>query len=104
MKPSAYFINTSRGQVVSEPDLVEALKSRTIAGAALDVRATEPPLTGELEELPNVILLPHVAAFTREAQDRVTKAICEDVARVLDGKSAQNAVGEAVPKRRVPAN
>jgi len=95
MKSTATFINTSRGEVVVENDLLDALKSGRIAGAALDVRATEPPLTGELERLPNLILTPHVAAFTREAQDRVTKAICEDVTRVLDGKPAQNAVNSS---------
>jgi lactate dehydrogenase-like 2-hydroxyacid dehydrogenase len=69
MKSTATFINTSRGEVVVENDLLDALKSGRIAGAALDVRVTEPPLTGELERLPNLILTPHVAAFTREAQD-----------------------------------
>ncbi|MHB1674344.1 MAG: hydroxyacid dehydrogenase [Acidobacteriaceae bacterium] len=92
MKPTAYFINTARGEVVREAELLQALKTKTIAGAALDVRATEPPETGELELLPNVVLTPHIAAFTHEAQERVTKAVCEDVARVLEGKSAQNAV------------
>ena len=92
MKPTAYFINTARGEVVREADLLAALKAKQIAGAALDVRAKEPPEPGELELLPNVILTPHIAAFTREAQQRVTKAICEDVARVLDGKPAQNIV------------
>ena len=92
MKPTAYFINTARGEVVCEADLLQALKAKTIAGAALDVRATEPPKPGELELLPNVVLMPHVAAFTYEAQERVTKAICEDVARVLEGKPPLNAV------------
>lgn len=92
MKPTATFINTSRGEVVMEDDLLCALKSGKIAGAALDVRGKEPPAVGELERLPNLILTPHIAAFTHEAQERVTKAICEDVARVLDGKPAQNAV------------
>jgi D-3-phosphoglycerate dehydrogenase / 2-oxoglutarate reductase len=101
MKPSAFFINTSRGKVVCEPDLLEALKSKAIAGAALDVRAVEPPKVGELETLPNVILMPHVGAFTREAQDRVTRAVCEDVARVLDGKPALNPVNGSLPNRPV---
>ncbi len=92
MKPTAYFINTARGEVVREAELLQALKAKTIAGAALDVRATEPPEAGELELLPNVVLTPHIAAFTHEAQERVTKAVCEDVARVLEGKPAQNAV------------
>jgi len=92
MKPTAYFINTSRGEVVCEADILQALKAKKIAGAALDVRAMEPPRPGELETLPNVLLTPHIAAFTREAQERVTKTICEDVARVLEGKTPQNAV------------
>lgn len=99
MKPGALFVNTSRGTVVAEPDLVAAIKSGALGGAALDVRATEPPVPGELEALPNVILTPHIAAFTHEAQDRVTRAICEDVARVLDGKPAINAVGSALPRK-----
>jgi D-3-phosphoglycerate dehydrogenase len=97
MKPSATLINTSRGEVIVEEDLIAALKSGAIAGAALDVRAKEPPKRGALEELPNLVLTPHVAAFTHEAQARVTKAICEDVCRVLDGKKAMNAVN------RIPA-
>lgn len=99
MKPGALFVNTSRGAVVVEDDLVAALKSGALGGAALDVRTTEPPAAGELETLPNVILTPHIAAFTREAQDRVTRAICEDVARVLEGKPAINAVGNALPRK-----
>lgn len=101
MKPNAFFINTSRGNVVCEPDLLEALKSGAIAGAALDVRAVEPPKVGELETLPNVILMPHVGAFTHEAQDRVTRAVCEDVIRVLDGKPALNPVDGSLPNRPV---
>lgn len=101
MKPGAFFINTSRGKVVSEVGLVDALKAGVVGGAALDVREKEPPQAGELETLSNVILLPHIAAFTREAQDRVTSAICEDIARVLDGKPAINAVKRTVPMPRV---
>jgi D-3-phosphoglycerate dehydrogenase len=92
MKRTATLINTSRGEVVVEEDLLAALKSGRIAGAAIDVRASEPPRPGELERLPNLILSPHVGALTHEAQGRVTRAICEDVCRVLDGKPAMNPV------------
>jgi D-3-phosphoglycerate dehydrogenase len=103
MKSTALFINTSRGEVVVENDLLSALKSGIIAGAALDVRSTEPPLIGELERLPNLILTPHVAAFTNEAQDRVTKAICDDVTRVLEGKPPQNPINKVCIGQRIPA-
>jgi D-3-phosphoglycerate dehydrogenase len=103
MKSTALFINTSRGEVVVEDDLLRALKSGVIAGAALDVRSTEPPQTGELERLPNLILTPHVAAFTNEAQDRVTRAICDDIIRVLDGKPAQNPVNQVRVGQRILA-
>lgn len=90
MKPTATFINTARGQVVNEKDLIEALKTGKIAGAALDVRCAEPPKASELDTMPNVILTPHIAAFTHEAQSRVTHVVCEDVARVLEGQPAKN--------------
>lgn len=92
MKPTAYFINTSRGEVVEEEGLLEALRGGAIAGAALDVRMSEPPIARELEKLPNVVLTPHIGALTHEAQDRVTSAVCEDVRRVLDGEPPMNPV------------
>jgi D-3-phosphoglycerate dehydrogenase len=92
MKSTATFINTSRGEVVHEADLLEALRSKKIGGAALDVRAKEPPVAGELEKLDNLIVTPHTAAFTAEAQTRVTNSICEDVDLVLQGKPARNPV------------
>jgi len=98
MKSTAFFVNTARGEVVVEEDLAEALASGVLAGAALDVRSQEPPRPSALERAPNILLTPHIAAFTHEAQQRVTAAICEDVARVLDGLTAQNAVNRV--KRR----
>ena len=101
MKPTAFFINTARGQVVKEEDLIEALKAGKIAGAALDVRSAEPPKPSELDKMPNVILTPHIAAFTVEAQKRVTQVVCEDIARLLGGQPAKNpATRFNVPQKR----
>jgi D-3-phosphoglycerate dehydrogenase len=99
MKPTAFFMNTSRGGVVDEDALIEALRSKTIAGAALDVRTVEPPKPSALAEMENVILMPHVAAFTNEGQDRVLKCVCADVDAVLSGKAAMNFFNFAKPKR-----
>jgi D-3-phosphoglycerate dehydrogenase len=101
MKPTAFFINTARGQVVNEPDLIAALKAGKIAGAALDVRVAEPPKSSELDKMPNVILTPHIAAFTHEAQGRVTRVVCEDIGRLLDGQPARNvATRFSVPQKK----
>lgn len=87
MKPNALFLNLSRGEVVDEPALIEALRSGRIRGAGLDVRATEPPEPSPLDEMDNVILTPHIAAFTGQAQDRVLSAVCRDLAAVLEGRA-----------------
>ncbi|MEA2710698.1 MAG: D-3-phosphoglycerate dehydrogenase / 2-oxoglutarate reductase [Phycisphaerales bacterium] len=99
MKKNALFINTSRGEVVDEAALIAALREKRIAGAALDVRATEPPTAGELESMPDVILLPHIAAFTIEGQKRVVTSICRDVTAVLRGQPAKNFVNFPRPRR-----
>ncbi len=100
MKPSAYFINTSRGEVVNEEALLHALHERKIAGAALDVRAQEPPPPSPLAEFDNVILLPHIGAFTTEGQTRVVTAVCKDVTAVLNGQAAKNFANFSRPKSK----
>jgi D-3-phosphoglycerate dehydrogenase len=101
MKPGCYFINTSRGGVVDETALVRALAAGAIAGAALDVRGSEPPAKGALETMDNVILTPHIGAFTAEAQRRTLEAVCEDIARLLQGEAALNYVNIPQPNRTV---
>lgn len=93
MKPSAIIVNVGRGEVINEADLITALKAKTIAGAALDVRAQEPPVVGELETLANVILAPHVAGITSESQLRINEILTANIELALTGKAALNAVG-----------
>ena len=67
MKATAYIINTARGPIINETDLIAALKSRTIAGAGLDVFDQEPlPTEHPLRNLPNVLISPHLGGRTRE--------------------------------------
>jgi D-3-phosphoglycerate dehydrogenase / 2-oxoglutarate reductase len=93
MKPDAIIINVGRGEVINEADLMAALKAKTIAGAALDVRAQEPPAKGEMEEIPNLILTPHVAGITKESQLRINQILTSNIELVLNSKPATHAVG-----------
>ncbi len=93
MKPDAIIVNVGRGEVINEADLIEALKNKVISGAALDVRAVEPPLTGEMETVPNLILTPHIAGITSESQLRINQILASNIALVLQSKEATHAVG-----------
>ena len=100
MKRGAYFINTSRGGVVDENALLAALRNGHLGGAALDVRENEPPTEKiGLEQLDNVILAPHIGAFTAESQTRTFEAVAGDIDRVLSGQPAQNFVNMPRPAR-----
>jgi D-3-phosphoglycerate dehydrogenase len=68
MKPTAVLVNTARGGIIDEAALVKALKEKEIAGACLDVYEREPPEGSPLLKLPNVILMPHLGASSKEAQ------------------------------------
>jgi len=93
MKPDAIIVNVGRGEVIDEADLMAALKAKTIAGAALDVRAQEPPVKGEMETIPNLILTPHVAGITKESQLRINQILTSNIELVLNSKPATHAVG-----------
>ena len=87
MKPGAFLINTSRGEVVQEAALVDALKNQKIAGAGLDVFENEPPdINNPLFQMQNVIATPHSAALTKEVVAQLAQGSAENVLNVLGGK------------------
>jgi phosphoglycerate dehydrogenase-like enzyme len=86
MKPDALLVNTSRGAIVDEPALVDALRERRIGGAALDVFATEPLPPGHpLLTLSNTVLTPHLGFVTRRTYERYFRETVEDIAAFLAG-------------------
>jgi phosphoglycerate dehydrogenase-like enzyme len=93
MKPTAFLINTSRGPIVDEPALIDALASRRIAGAGLDVFDIEPlPLEHPLRRLPNTVLTPHIGNVSRDSYTVHYEQLAENVLAWLDGS----------PIRRMP--
>jgi D-3-phosphoglycerate dehydrogenase len=96
MRRGAFLVNTSRGPVVDQAALIEALQEGWIAGAGLDVFDPEPlPPDSPLLRLPNVVVTPHMAAFTKEGLLRMAMSVVEDVLAVLEG---------GVPKHPVTGN
>ena len=86
MKQDAILVNTTRGAVVDEAALVEALRDEKIAGAGLDVYEHEPELAPGLIELDNVVLAPHTASATREARTAMSRLAAENVIAALEGR------------------
>ena len=91
MRDGVRIVNAARGQLVDEDALLDALRSGKVAGAALDVFSSE-PYSGPLLELDNVVVTPHLAASTDEAQDRAGVIVAEQVAAALEGGLVTNAV------------
>jgi D-3-phosphoglycerate dehydrogenase len=91
MKKTAFLINTSRGPIVNENDLVEALKDEKIAGVGLDVFEKEPlPQDHKLRFLPNALLLPHIGYVTAENYSIFYKQMIENLISCLEGKPIRN--------------
>jgi len=86
MKASAYLVNTSRGPVIDETALVEALENGIIAGAALDVFENEPRIASGLAGLENVVLTPHTASATIETRGKMSELAAQNIIAVLSGK------------------
>lgn len=99
MKKTAVLINTSRGPVVDEVALVQALKEREIWGAGLDVFENEPALAAGLSDLDNVVVLPHIASATMETRIAMGNIAVENVIKVLGGQSPDTCVNPAVLKK-----
>jgi glyoxylate reductase len=101
MKPDAFLVNTSRGQVIDEGALVEALRERRIAGAALDVFESEPPTPGGgphpgLLELDNVTLTPHLGTATRESRVEMARTVASGIVDAIEGRRPPNVVNREV--------
>jgi glyoxylate reductase len=92
MKPTAYLINTSRGPVVDEAALVEALKARRIAGAGLDVYEREPEMAEGLADCENAVLLPHLGSATIQTRADMSRIAAENVLAVLEHRKPPNLV------------
>ena len=101
VKRGSYLINTARGPVVDEHDLVDALRSGHLAGAGLDVYENEPDINPELIGMENVILTPHIASATWEARDDMGKLAVSAILDTLQGNKPKNIVnGDVWDKRR----
>ena len=87
MKKSSFLINTSRGLIINEDDLIQALKDETIAGAGLDVYSQEPlPQDHKLRFLPNALLLPHIGYVTAENYSKFYSQMIENLESCLENK------------------
>ncbi len=96
MKPTAYLVNTARGELVDEAALAAALVTGRLAGAALDVRAAEPPHAPDRLCLDSVILTPHIGSHTTEAILRMSVAAARNLVAVLRGERPSDALNDPV--------
>jgi glyoxylate reductase len=105
MKQGAYLVNTSRGLVINQRDLVEALRSGRIAGAALDVFEVEPPdPTDALLDQPNVILAPHIGSATTETRRAMAELAARNVVAAVTGGTPQCMVNPEATTVRAQIN
>lgn len=100
MKKRSYLINTARGPVVSEKDLVEALRGGQLSGAALDVYDNEPNINPELIGMENIILTPHIASATWEAREKMGEQAVSAILDTFQGKKPENLVNKEVWGKR----
>ncbi len=92
MKPGAYFVNTSRGKLIDEAALCDALESGALRGAALDVYEHEPNVPARLRALKNVVIVPHIGSATDEARTGMARIAATDILLFLTGREPLHAV------------
>jgi len=92
MKPTAILVNTARGELICEDDLLDALKNKGISGAGLDAFAEEPPKIEKYQNVPNLILTPHMGAYTTEALYNMAMDSTNDLIAVLEGREPLNRI------------
>jgi phosphoglycerate dehydrogenase-like enzyme len=93
MKPDSVLINIGRGALVDEPALIDALQTKRIRGAVLDVAATEPlPKDSPLWDMDNVIIFPHSASTSVQENSRLVELFCDNMARYLAGEPLVNVI------------
>lgn len=100
MKKGAYLINTARGPIVKEQDLVDAIREGHLGGAGLDVYENEPNINPELIGMENVVLTPHTASATWEAREKMGELAVDAILKVLSGEKPENLVNEDMWEKR----
>jgi glyoxylate reductase len=96
MKPSVFILNTSRGPVIEEAALVEALQAKKIAGAGLDVYENEPGVAPALLTMPNVVLTPHLGSAVYELREGMAHVVVDNVIAVIEGRRPPNCINPEI--------
>jgi glyoxylate reductase len=96
MKPTAFIINTSRGPVIDEAALVQALVEKRIAGAGLDVYEFEPKVSPELIAMDNVVLTPHLGSASLELREAMAHRVVDNIQALIDGRKPERCINPQV--------
>ena len=96
IKPTAYLVNTARGEVIDENTLARMLEAGEIAGAGLDVFEHEPKVERALLKMPNVVLTPHLGSAVMELRDVMANIVVDNIQALIDGSSPPNCVNPQV--------